>query len=238
MYDRLGANYEAYTRGGGAGPGGVNWEDILRNMGGFGGGRAGAAGGGTGGFENFADLFGQMFNQAEGVARSAGSLEQEVEISLQEAFKGATRILSKGGTDIEVKIPAGVKTGSKVRVRGQGQRLRNGTTGDLMLVVNVLPDAAYERKDDDLHADLKVDCFTAMLGGEVVAATMSGSVVVKVPAGSNSGKMIRLRNRGMPKLQHANDFGDLYLRVMVTVPSELSDDQRKTLARIAQSLQR
>jgi curved DNA-binding protein len=137
-----------------------------------------------------------------------------------------------------VKIPAGVKTGSKVRVRGQGQRLRNGTTGDLMLVVNVLPDASYERKDDDLHADLKVDCFTAMLGGEVVAATMSGSVVVKVPAGSNSGKMIRLRNRGMPKLQRANDFGDLYLRVMVTVPSELSDDQRKTLARIAQSLQR
>ncbi len=139
--------------------------------------------------------------------------------------------------EIEIKIPAGVKTGSRVRVRGQGSRSVRGS-GDLYLIINVKPDTTYERKDDDLYADLKVDCFTAMLGGEAVAPTLAGSVVVKIPAGTSSGKQIRLRHRGMPKLSSASEKGDLYLRVMVTVPTQLSDEQRRQIEKIAPTITR
>jgi curved DNA-binding protein len=100
-------------------------------------------------------------------------------------------------------------------------------------VIEVAPDATYERKEDDLYRDVKVNAFTAMLGGEVTVQTLSGSVVVTVPAGTSSGRRIRLRGRGMPKLGDKGQFGDLYLRMMVTVPREISDEDRKTLEKIA-----
>lgn len=243
MYDRMGNRYQDYQRTGGA-PGGFDFEEILRNMGGRGAGTSGAGTGGAGGADNLADLFGQMFGQNSGArgagnaAAGSGNLEQPVEITLEEAFRGTRRILTKSGSEIDVSIPPGVKTGSKVRVRGHGSRLRNGLIGDLYLVITVGNDAQYERKGDDLYSDLKVDCFTAMLGGEVVANTLAGSVVVKVPAGTSSGQKIRLRGRGMPNLETPSQLGDLYLKMMVTVPTELTDDQRKTLTRISQTLQR
>lgn len=248
LYDNAGENYEQYRRAGG------NAQDFDWSK--F------APGGGFGGFGqgdsrrqasnmDFSDLieqllgrrgggmpgFGQGFGGAGQASQASADIEQPVEISLQEAYRGATRILSKAGQDFEVTIPAGVKTGSKVRVRGQGKRSIQGM-GDLYLVIEVKPDAQYERKDDDLYVELKVDCFTAMLGGEVVAPTMAGSLVVKVPAGTSSGKMIRLRNKGMPKLSAKDEFGDLYLKVMITVPTHIDDNQRRSLEQIGQSLVR
>ena len=130
-------------------------------------------------------------------------------------------------------IPAGVKTGSKVRMKGQGMRNAKGQTSDLYLVIEVAPYTTYERQDDDLYRDVKVDAFTAILGGEITVQTLGGNVVVTIPPGTSSGKRIRLRGKGMPKLNPKGEYGDLYLRVMVTVPRELSDEDRRALEKIA-----
>ena len=239
VYDQLGANYQQYRQAGGD-PRNYDWSQWARQSGGGANPFRTRTGTNTADFEDLdlGDLFESMFGGRTGGTRTQSTrrprdVEQPVQITLTEAYHGATRILQKDDQDIEVSIPAGVKTGSKVRVRGQGPRNARGQAGDLYLVIEVASDATYERKEDDLYRDVKVNAFTAMLGGEVTVPTLSGSVVVTVPAGTSSGRRIRLRGRGMPKLGDKGQFGDLYLRMMVTVPREISDEDRKMLEKIA-----
>jgi len=234
MYDRLGSNYREYQRAGGS-AGDYDWSQWTQNnpdVGSSGGRRRRAT------FEedlDFGDFIQQMFTgggSAQNV-RAPRDFEQGVEITLEEAYHGTTRVLQKSGqADLEVKIPRGVKTGSKVRVRGQGGKNARGQAGDLYLVVEVQPNAEYERKDDDLYRDITVDAFTAMLGGEVSVNTLAGTIAMKIPAGTSSGKRIRLRGRGMPKLNN-DELGDLYLRVMVSVPHDLTDDEKHQIEKMA-----
>jgi curved DNA-binding protein len=150
------------------------------------------------------------------------------------AFHGTTRLLQKTGQpDIEVKIPRGARTGTKVRVKGQGGRNGRGQAGDLYLVIEVKAHPVYEIKGDDLYRDIAVNAFTAMLGGDQIVETLTGNIVVKIPAGTSSGKLIRLRGRGMPKLNALNESGDLYLRTMVSVPYDLSPDERAQIESMA-----
>jgi len=234
VYDQLGSNYQQYRQQGGD-PRAYDWNQWTgQNGGGFRGSP------GTGGAEefDFSDLIEQMFGQRSGAQqppRRPRDLNQPVEISLVEAYRGTARVLSKDGQDIEVTIPAGVKTGSKVRVKGQGGRNTRGQAGDLFLVIEVAHDDTYERTDDDLSCDIKVDAFTAMLGGEVTVQTLGGSVVLTMPAGTSTGKKLRLRGKGMPKLGAKGEFGDLYLKVQVTVPRELRAEDREVLEKIAKN---
>jgi curved DNA-binding protein len=237
VYDQLGANYQQYRQAGGD-PRRYDWSQWARQDGGANPFRT-STGTNTADFEDFdfSDLIESMFGGRAGgrpqPARRARDVEQPVQITLDEAFHGARRLLRKDGQDIEVSIPAGVKTGSKVRMRGQGPRSARGQAGDLYLLIEVEPNTTYERKEDDLYRNIKVDAFTAMLGGEVTVSTLSGSVVVTIPPGTSSGRKIRLRGRGMPKLSAKDQFGDLYLSVMVTVPREISDEDRNALEKIA-----
>jgi curved DNA-binding protein len=242
VYDQLGANYQQYRQNGGD-PRQYDWSQWARQAGGQGGTtnpfRGAGSGAGNVNVEDldFSDLmeslFGERFSGGQQTARRPRDVEYGVEISLAEAYHGATRILQKDDQDIEVSIPAGVKTGSRVRVKGQGARNARGQTSDLYLVVEVAPDSTYERKEDDLYRYVKVDAFTAMLGGEITVPTLSGSVVVTIPAGTSSGKKIRLRGKGMPRLSPKGEYGDLYLLIMVTVPRDLTDEDRKALEKIA-----
>lgn len=233
-YDQLGSNFREYQRAGGQ-AGDYDWSQWMR------GGQAGNTDSSghsrRSAFEedlNFSDFIQQVFSGASGQnVRAPRDFEQGVEISLEEAYHGTTRVLQKSGQpDLEVKIPRGVKTGSKVRVRGQGGKNARGQAGDLYLVVEVMPNADYERKEDDLYRDVAVDAFTAMLGGETSVQTLAGTIAVKIPAGTSSGRRIRLRGRGMPKLNR-DEFGDLYLRVMVSVPHDLSGDEREQIEKMA-----
>ncbi len=230
MYDRLGSDYQRYQQAGGD-PRAYNWAQWFNQAG------QGQAGGNVRIEDlDLGDLFAQFFGETGGFQRTRSrprDLEQPVTITLAEAYHGTTRILSKDGEEIEVKIPAGVKTGSKVRVRGQGLRNNRGEAGDLYLIVEVAPDATYERRDDDLYRDVKIDAFTAMLGGEVKVPTLGGDVMVKVPAGTSSGSRIRLRGKGMPRLAARGEHGDLYLRVMITVPTDLTEEERQALHKMA-----
>jgi curved DNA-binding protein len=237
VYDQLGANYQQYRQSGGD-PRNYDWAQWARRAGGAGGdGQYTEQPFNTEDFD-FSDfmetLFGQRYGrQRQQTPRRPRDVEQPVEITLSEAYRGTTRLMSKDGQEIEVTIPPGVKTGSRVRMKGQGLRNTSGQTSDLYLVIDVLPDNTYERQGDDLSRDVKVDAFTAMLGGEVTVQTLGGNVVVTVPPGSSSGKRIRLRGKGMPKLSPRGEYGDLYLRIMVTVPRDLSEEDRRALETIA-----
>jgi curved DNA-binding protein len=159
--------------------------------------------------------------------RQGQNLEQEVEITLSEAYHGASRWLNKDGRQVEVKIPAGARTGSRVRFRGEGAPgASGGQPGDLYLQVRVLPDERFERREDDLYVTIPVDLYTVVLGGEVSVPTMTGEVKLKIPAGTQNGQSIRLRGKGMPKRGQSSRHGDLFARVEVRVPTNLSDEQK------------
>jgi curved DNA-binding protein len=154
-------------------------------------------------------------------------LEQEVEISLAEAYHGTTRVLSKDGRRLEVRIPPGARSGTRVRVRGEGTTaISGGAAGDLYLRIKVASDARFERSDDDLRMTAPVDLYTAVLGGEVPVATMSGEVKLKIPGGSQNGQTFRLRGKGMPKIKATGEHGDLYVRLEVRLPTDLTAKQR------------
>ncbi len=187
---------------------------------------SGAGGRRGGGFHNRADF-----------PRAGRDIEQDVHISLREAYEGTQRVVSKEGRDITVRIPRGAATGAKVRLAGEGQPGYNGGgNGHLYLVVQVAKDANFERKDDDLHVDVKVDAVTAMLGGEVEVPTLARPLRTRIRAGTQSGQKLRLTGKGMPKLRKGNEFGDLYARVMITVPTQLDAEQRKRAEALRDSL--
>lgn len=197
-------------------------------------------------FNDMSDIFETIFSGAGGrggfhsradFPRAGRDIEQDVHISLREAYEGAQRIVSKEGRDITVRIPRGAATGTKVRLAGEGQPgYHGGSSGHLYLVVRVAKDANFERQDDDLHVDVKVDAVTAMLGGEVEVPTLARPVRTRVRAGTQSGQKLRLTGKGMPKLRKGNEFGDLYARVMITVPTQLDAEQRKRAEALRESL--
>ena len=234
-YDQLGSEYSNYQRGGGA-PGGFNWDQWQTGRGGrpsAGSGQVnfddlfgGADGGGFSDF--FSAIFGGMGGgQATNVRtrRAPQAYEQSLSISLQEAFTGSTRILEGGERRLQIKIPAGAKTGSKIRVAG-------GAPGgaDLFLKVEVEHDPRFERDGDNLQAPVTVDVFTALLGGEVEVETMTGRLKLTIPAGTQPEQLIRIAGRGMPRLKDPESKGDLLVRVKVRIPRNLNTEQKALLA--------
>lgn len=227
-YDRLGSDYSNWQRRGA--PGDFNWDQY----GGFPGGVRveygdldDLFGGGAGGFSDF---FRTIFGQGAGTGtrtrtrQQPQGYQQELEITLEEAFQGTTRVFESDGKQKQVRIPAGVRTGSKVRVAGAGP---NGL--DLYLIVDVREDPRFERRGNDLHTTATVDVFTAILGGEADVETLSGKVKLNVPAGTQPEQVFRLAGRGMPSLKNKDEKGDLYVRLKVQIPKYLSPKQRELL---------
>jgi curved DNA-binding protein len=248
-YDQLGDSYSTWERGGAQG--GFNWNDWINQAQQQ---QAGARGGATyrvdsTGFDDmfgggFSDFFNAIFGGAVGgAARGSGrsnpntaqttrldprtaaprNLEQLVSISLDEAFRGTQRILQVDSRRLEVKIPPGANNGTRVRVAGGG----NGIKQDIFLVIELQPDPRFERKNEDLHTEVVVDLYTAVLGGQTNVVTLSGNVMLKIPAGTQPGQTFRLAGRGMPHLRNPQSFGDLFAKVKVQLPKNLSQKQRE-----------
>jgi len=232
VYDRLGSDYSNWQRRGA--PGDFNWDQYG---GGFPGGVRVDYGdiddlfGGAGGFSDFfRTIFGR---EAQGAGTGTRTrtrqqqpqgYQQELEISLEEAYQGTTRVLQADGKQKQVRIPAGVRTGSKVRVAGAGP---NGL--DLYLIVDVKEDPRFERRGNDLHTSATVNVFTAILGGEADVETLSGKLKLNIPAGTQPEQVFRLAGRGMPSVKNKEEKGDLYVRLKVQIPKYLSAKQRELL---------
>ncbi|MFP3853288.1 MAG: DnaJ C-terminal domain-containing protein [Anaerolineales bacterium] len=242
-YDQLGSSYRQWERRGGQ-PGDFDWSQWAGGRGAPEGVRVefGDLGDIFGG--GFSDFFNTVFGGARpgqtgfggmprGTARARGrDLEQPVSISLEEAYQGTKRIIRRNGHDLEVDIPAGAKSGTKVRLSGQGEGAA-GRSGDLYLVVNVQPNDNFRREGDDLHTDVEVDLYTAVLGGEVQVPTLSGAVMLTIPPGSQPGQRFRLRGRGMPKLKNPSQHGDLYAHLKIHLPEKLSEKERALFQELA-----
>ncbi len=160
--------------------------------------------------------------------------EQTVQISLEDAFRGTTLSLEwEGGRRIEAKIPAGVKTGSRIRLTGQGPTGRaGGQAGDLYLKVEVLPHPSFTRDGDDLKINVPVDLYTAMLGGKIQVPTLEKSVELTIPPETANGKVFRLRGLGMPNLKNPQERGNLYVTVQVQLPRNLSQQERELFQKL------
>jgi curved DNA-binding protein len=231
-YDRLGSDYSNWQQRGA--PGDFNWDQY--GGGGFPGGVRVDYGdlddlfGGAGGFSDFfRTIFGRSAEGAGTGTRTRSrqqpqGYQQELAITLDEAYNGTTRLLQTDGKQKQVHIPAGVRTGSKVRVAGAGP---NGL--DLYLIVEVQDDKRFERRGNDLHTTAAVNIFTAILGGEAEVETLSGKIKLNVPAGTQPEQVFRLAGRGMPSVKNANEKGDLYVRLKVQIPKYLSPKQRELL---------
>jgi curved DNA-binding protein len=199
-----------------------------------------------GGASPFSDFFSQVFGGMGGRPSTGGfqyqarpqrgqDYEQPVQISLQEAYHGTTRILQRDGQRLEVRIPPGSRTGTRVRMSGEGGRgAAGGQAGDLYLRVDVLPDARFERKGDDLYTTVTTKLYTLVLGGEVRVPTMNGEVVLTIPAGTQNGRTFRLREKGMPRLRQPEQHGDLFAKIEVRLPTELTPRQQELFTELQQ----
>jgi curved DNA-binding protein len=235
-FDQLGSAYSNWQQRGGS-PNDFDWSQWFS-------GQPGASGGTRVEYGDINDLFGQdifsdFFRSVFGGVgasragtstrtRRAPAYQQPISISLEEAYRGTTRTLQSEDRSLQVRIPAGVKTGSKVRVAGAGP---DGS--DVYLIVEVEPDARFERQGDDLHGSATADIFTALLGGEAEVETMNGTVKLKVPPGTQPEQVFRLAGRGMPRLRSSQNKGDLFVRLKVQVPKQLSDKQKSLLEEAA-----
>jgi curved DNA-binding protein len=242
-YDELGANWRAYEQQG-APPGGgfteapfgraeyrtVTPEDMADMFG--------------EGESPFSDFFQRFFSGASAEGAATGrrraprgtrgrDLDQPVTLSLEEAFTGTSRriaIKSDGHTrTVEVRIPAGIRDGARVRAAGEGEAAPpGGAAGDLYLSVSLEPHPRFERRGSDLYVHVGVPITSAVLGGEVSVPTLGAtSLRLKVPALTGSGRLFRLRGHGMPSTSAPKTRGDLYATVDVIVPSQISDEERK-----------
>jgi curved DNA-binding protein len=226
-YDRLGAQWRAQENASAGG----DFEDFFAGQG-FNRDRGTEFGDGV-----FSDFFEQLFGDG-GAPRASGPLrgrdrEAVLELSFEDALTGVGRRLSLGdGHSVAVNIPAGVREGQRIRVAGQGAPGRDGgPAGDLYLLVRFKPDARFRRQGDDLQVDLHVAPWEAALGATVPIPTLTGTAQVRVPAGSSSGRRLRLRGRGLPRGD--GQRGDLYGAVQITLPKQLSEQERELFEQLA-----
>ena len=242
-YDALGSNWNQYQTSGGGfedffsqyggrRQSGTTYEfsgdlgDMFGNMGGFSDffesffgdrGKSSSSGFGSRGFQN----------QPTGV-----DVEADLHISLEEAFNGSDRQISIDGKKLKIKIHPGTSDGQKLRLKGLGRSsVQGGTKGDLFLNIHILQHPFYEIKEGELFYNLDIDLYTAVLGGKEEIKTLEGKTIsINIPEGSESEKILRLKNLGLRK---ASGRGDLFVKVHVTIPKHLSEKERKLFKELA-----
>ncbi|NAZ74676.1 DnaJ domain-containing protein [Kineococcus sp. T13] len=248
-----------FSSGGAGGPaGGAGFEDLLGGLFGQGGrapggvrfGTPGGAGAGAGGFE---DLLGGLFGQAGAGAGGFGGgpaqapprgqdIEASARVSFRDALDGKTVSLRvpdpRGGParTVNARLPQGVRDGQKVRLRGKGVQGPGGSAGDLLVTVHVEPHPVFRREGDDLRMTLPVSFDEAVLGATVEVPTLEGSTVrVKVPAGTPSGRSLRLKGRGVKRSRADDERGDLLVAVEVVVPQRVDGAVREAVEAFAKA---
>jgi curved DNA-binding protein len=187
--------------------------------------------GGAGFSDFFENLFGreQTSPRSRSHSRRGRDREYSVQISLEEAFHGTTRVLQwENGRRIEARIPPGVDTGSRIRLSRQGHKGSvDGEQGNLYLIVEVLPHPHFRRESDDLYVTANSDLYTAILGGEIEVAGIDRTLRLTIPPETSNGRVFRMRGMGMPRLRQPDQRGNLYVTLQVVLPKNLSEEERR-----------
>lgn len=229
-YDELGENWQHYQPGaqGGQGRGGQSYQYNNPDEG------------------NFSDFFESLFGHSQsgfgnsrqrgGGARKGTDYTVEAEITLDEAFYGTERQLTLETQKLNIKIKPGIVEGQVLRLKGKGgPGLRGGAAGDILLTVHVAKHPRLDRKGNDLYFDANLDAFTAMLGGKLPVTIIDKTLNINIPAGTDSGKVFRLKETGMPDYDDPIRRGDTYVKVMLTVPKNLTEEEKQILTSLVTS---
>jgi curved DNA-binding protein len=242
-YDTLGENWNKYQHAGPGQPGGggspfggtggsYQYEGDLNDF--FNGGGEGGSG--------FSDFFEAFFgNSRQGGRRASGrssaqfkgqDYETEMEITLAEAYNGTSRMIQLENEKLRITTKPGAYDGQLLKIKGKGGKGSSAEHhGDLYVRIRVSPDPAFERKGDDLYKQETIDLYTAILGGEIVIETISGKIKIKVLPGTQNGKQVRIKGKGMP-VYGQSTYGDLYVILNVKIPEQLSEEQRKLFEKL------
>lgn len=185
----------------------------------------------------FGGGFGSRAQQGRGRStRRGGDLQATMQVSLQDVYTGATRQIEVNGQKLNLKIKPGTYAGQVLRLKGKGQPGRSGgEAGDLLIEVSIAPDAQFELKGKDVYMEVPVDLFTAVLGGKVQVAVPGSPLQLSIPAGTDSGRLFRLKAKGLPVPEGSKEAaGDLYVKVKITVPGQLTEEERKLFTQLAE----
>jgi curved DNA-binding protein len=233
-YDELGENW---NRPGGAGTqqGGYTYEGNMDDM----------FGGAGGQFSDFFEaFFGGRSSGRGGRQRSrtqshyrGQDYEAEMEISLEEAYAGTSRIIKVHDERLRITVKPGAYEGQLLRIKSKGAHGSSDQhRGDLYVRIRVSPHPVFQRKDDDLETKHSIDLYTAVLGGDVLIKTLSGTVKVPIPPGTQNGKMLRIKGKGMPVTDSPGTYGNLYVNIHIEIPEKLSREERKLFEQLRSSM--
>jgi curved DNA-binding protein len=226
-YDELGENWQQYQNGGRQQQqGDFDWGSWQSS----GGGRQYSSTG-FGDEGDFSDFFESVFGggfrggQSRG-PRKGSDYRAEAEISLEEAYYGTSRLMEVNGEKLQMKFKPGTKDGQTLRIKGKGAPgSGKGDRGDIYVTVHIPPHPHFERKENDIHCEAPIELYTAILGGKATIRTLKGIIKIDIPKETENGKVLRLKGMGMPVFGQENVYGDLYARVKVILPKNLSEEE-------------
>lgn len=188
-------------------------------------------------FENYFRKQGGGRRKSSGNARYRGSdLQAEITIPLEEAYHGAPKTFAVNKENIRIRLKPGVYDGQVIKLAGKGNPgMNGGPAGDLFIAIHVLPHPVYKREGNNIKQSVLIDLFTAVLGGEKEVSTLTGPVKVKIPAGQQNDKILRLKGKGMPVYDQPGKFGDLFVQVQVEIPEHLTEEQKELFQQLKAS---
>lgn len=234
-YDTLGSNWEAYQHTG------DDWRDYANqgqrrgNAYSYQGDASDFFGQGAQGGGDFSSFFETFFGGRSGqdAAYSGGDTQAKMPITLLEAYKGSKRTFEIHNEKLRITIKQGSYDGQQLKIKGKGQQgVQGGNRGDLYIILRVQQDARFQRRADDLLYNASVDLYIAVLGGKIDVPTLTGTVKVTVPKGSETGKILRLKGKGMPKYSKPTTYGDLLVKLNVNLPKNLTKEEEELFEKL------
>lgn len=189
---------------------------------------------------DFSDFFSNFFTGAEGNqgrsqtnAFRGQDYQSEIEITLEEAYLGTTRILQLQNKKIRITLKPGVKNEQSLRIKGKGVLgINGGPSGDLYIQVHISKNNLYERQNNDLLQSLNLDFYTAVLGGKIEIQTFAGKLNIKIPSGTQNNKLLRIKGKGMPVYMKKDQFGDMLIKITINIPSKISTEEEELFIKL------
>lgn len=228
-YDEMGANWKNQQQH--ADSGGFDYSQYYKNTGGQGQHQS---------FEEDPEMFSDFFNNIFGGGYSTGSQSRrtaprkgqnylaDMEISLEEAYHGCIRIINVANKNLRIKTKPGTRDKQKIKLAGKGSPgVAGGKPGDLLITIIVKHNSRFKRKGNNLYTEVNLDIYTAILGGKIEIPTVNGNVKMTLPPGTEGGKSLRLKGKGMPYYGSKTEFGDLYIVANITIPTNISEKEKE-----------
>ncbi|MDX2173624.1 MAG: J domain-containing protein [Bacteroidota bacterium] len=231
-YDELGENWQNYQQQGGNnhGGGGFDWGQYQSSQ------------GSSFDEDGFSDFFNNIFGGGGGSKRNRKTsfkgqdLQTETTITLDEVYHGTVRLINVENEKLRLTIKPGATDGQTLRIKGKGAKgYNNGEAGDLYLQIHVAPHYLYKRDGNNLEQTVKLDLFTAILGGKLKINTFTGDLLITISPGTQNGKTLRIKGKGLPIYGKAGGFGDMLVKTEIAIPIDLNEEQKELLKKIRDS---